>query len=293
MPNNRQDSNNPLKKFASNKTSQYGEDGILKEVFRILPQRKERWSVEFGAWDGKYMSNTYELVQNQNWHGVFIEASKAKFVDLKKTFRNNTKTVLINELVHFEGSNTLDEILSKTGIPREFDLLSIDIDGCDYYIWESLKDHLPQVVCIEFNPSIPSDIEFVQKKNFKINHGNSLLSTVNLAKTKGYELIATTWCNAIFVRKEHYDLFKIEDNTPSSMWTDEQLAPRLFELFDGTLMLSQPYKSKWSNVEISQRKLQIFPKALRIMGDSTSRLKFMHNLKLVYGKLMAPKNDSQ
>jgi hypothetical protein len=118
----------------------------------------------------------------------------------------------------------------------DFDLLSIDIDGNDYHVWDTVKTYKPRLVIIEFNPTIPSDIEFVQEKNNSINHGNSLLSLVKLGKSKGYELIATTYCNGFFVEKEFFDLFKIEDNSIDSLWKNPE-APRIFQLYDGTLML--------------------------------------------------------
>ncbi len=91
-------------------------------------------------------------------------------------------------------------------------MLSIDIDGNDYYIWESIKDYDPKVDIIEFNQAIPSDIEFVQKKDFTLHQGNSLLSLIKLGKLKGYELVATSFCNAIFVKSDLFDLFEIADN---------------------------------------------------------------------------------
>ena len=71
-----------------------------------------------------------------------------------------------------KGENSLPEILSKHNIRKDFDFLSIDVDGTDYYIWESLeKKYNPKVVCIEFNPTIPNNIEFIQTASHKIQQG--------------------------------------------------------------------------------------------------------------------------
>ena len=94
---------------------------------------------------------------NKGWSGVLIEANKKKFRELQKTYLDVSKAVLINEFVNISGQNTLDEILSKTAIPKEFDFLSIDIDSTDYHIWESLEIYRPKLVVIEFNPSIPNN----------------------------------------------------------------------------------------------------------------------------------------
>ena len=62
----------------------------------------------------------------------------------------------------------------------ELDLLSIDIDGNDYYIFESLARLKPELVVIEFNPTIPNDVMFVQERNITVNQGCSLLALIAL-----------------------------------------------------------------------------------------------------------------
>ena len=191
------DSNNWLKKYAKNINSQFGEDGIIEKIFTII-EESDKWCVEFGAWDGKNLSNTYNLLANKNWRGILIEANPRKFKDLLETYKENPQVQCMNKFVNFGGSDSLENILSSTEIPENFDLLSIDVDGNDYHIWSSVKIYNPKVVIIEFNPSIPNDIFFVQDPNFNLNHGNSLLALIELGKTKGYELICTTDVNGIF-----------------------------------------------------------------------------------------------
>lgn len=282
---------NKLKQFANNKFSQFGEDGIIKKIFDVLPKQEEYWCVEFGAWDGKFLSNTYELIENNSWKGILIEGNAKKIPALKQTYRDNNNAVLINKLVSFEGINTLDNIIKETDIPVDFDLLSIDIDGNDYHIWESVKNYQPKVVVIEFNPSIPSEIEFVQEKNYTLNHGNSLLSLIKLGVLKGYELIGTTYCNGIFVRKEFYGLFELNDNSITSMWDTETPAPRVFQLYDGTLVLSKEFRLIWHNKNINKFDLQTLPKILRHFGDSPNSIGiFRKILRKIYFNLQSIKN---
>ena len=259
--------NNNLKRYANNKFSQFGEDGIIEKIIDILPKKEGYWCVEFGAWDGQYLSNTYELIANKNWKGVLIEGNPNKIPALKSTFQNNNNAILINKLVAFEGADTLDNILKKTNIPIEFDLLSIDIDGNDYHVWESIKKYQPNLVIVEFNPSIPSDVEFVQEKNPTLNHGNSLLSLIKLGKMKGYELIATTMVNGIFIKKEFFDLFDLEDNSITSIWDTEVPAPRIFQLYDGTLALSEEFELIWHRKVVNKFDLQALPKDQRFFDD--------------------------
>lgn len=122
---------NSLSEYAYNKSSQFGEDGVVQRIFDVLPTQNRYWCVEFGAWDGKYLSNTHDLVENHHWHGVFIEVNKKKFPDLQSTYSTNTNAHLINKLVNYEGKDKLDDILAETPIPHDFNLLSIDIDGND------------------------------------------------------------------------------------------------------------------------------------------------------------------
>src|SRR5690242_19239935 len=81
--------------YASDVTSQSGEDGIIRKVFEIIGT-SSRWCVEFGAWDGRKFSNTYNLIQNEQWSGVLIEGAQAKFQKLKRTYANNPLAVCIH-----------------------------------------------------------------------------------------------------------------------------------------------------------------------------------------------------
>ena len=69
----------PLLKYQSNVESQNGEDGILTHIFSILPPVEKRYCVEFGAWDGKHLSNCFNLVHNLGWFRLFIKANDKKF----------------------------------------------------------------------------------------------------------------------------------------------------------------------------------------------------------------------
>ena len=260
---------NILNQFSNNVFSQFGEDGIIKRIFEILPATNN-WCVEFGAWDGKFLSNCCNLISNFEWNGVMIEANRRKFIELKKNYEGNSRVCLINRFVSFEGENSLDNVLKNTPIPKDFDLLSIDIDGNDYYIWESIQEYSPKVVIIEFNPTIPSDLEFIQKRDNKINQGSGILSINNLGRSKGYELIGTTTCNAIFVKKEYFELFKIENNHPAVLWDTENEAPRVFQLFDGTIVLSKEFNLLWNGTKVKKYDLQKLSEYFRFYGDSQS-----------------------
>src|SRR5207302_7194236 len=97
---------------------------------------------------------------------------------------------------------------------------SIDIDGNDYHVWEKISDYEPKVVCIEFNPTVPAEVDFVQHADPHLKQGASLLALSRLGKAKGYELISVLTSNAFFVKAEYFPRFGIEDNSPQALWED-------------------------------------------------------------------------
>lgn len=255
---------NWLSRYAKNVRSQFGEDGILEKTFEILAASGPRWCVEIGAWDGKHFSNTWNLLTNPNWHGVLIEADSSRFRELQETYRENSRVVTVNCMVQFEGPDTLDELLKKTPVPREFDLLNIDVDGNDFHIWESFIEYHPRLVLIEFNPTIPNELAFVQERDANVNQGNSLLAMVILGKQKGYELVATTSHNAFFVQKEFFPLFNISDNDIFAMHSPGPYESLLFQLYDGTLVLGGCDKLLWhGDIPMNQEAMQVLPPEAR------------------------------
>ena len=124
----------PLLAYRKNVTSQCGEDGIIAHLANIIGLPNHH-CVEFGAWDGKHYSNCYNLIINNSWNGVLIEANNEKYAELVRTYRGYTNAITVNNFVDFEGPNSLDNILIGCQVPRDFGLLSIDIDGNDFYIW--------------------------------------------------------------------------------------------------------------------------------------------------------------
>lgn len=161
--------------------------------------------MEFGAWDGKHLSNCRHLYEN-GWKGCFIEGNKSRFLDLKKNYIRDNNIVLLNIFVDSQ-DNTLDKILSKNNI-IELDLLSIDIDGKDLLSWKTLTKIKPKVVVIEFNQYIPFDVSYEDSTGESI--GNSFLAITNYASKIGYQLIHSTMSNLIFVNKDFNNKFFLE-----------------------------------------------------------------------------------
>jgi len=173
--------------------------------------------------------------------------------------------VLLNSFIDIEGANSLDNILSRTPIPTEFDLLVIDIDGNDYHIWQSLEKYHPRVVIIEFNSTIPLNLEIVQPKEKIHDCGASLLAVYNLGKQKGYQLVCISGDNAIFVEEKNFALFNIDNNHPSELWKEfeSKSITQLYQKYDGTLVITGNDRLNWHGIKIKQSAIQVLPKFLR------------------------------
>ena len=199
-----------LSKFKKNIYSQNGEDGVIEELLKKLNLEKNGWCCEFGAWDGKIGSNTFNLVKNCNFKAVYIERDKKKFNDLKKTEEKYPNILAINKSINrnINSDDSLRKVLERTKIPIDFEVPSIDIDSYDLDVWETLEKYRPKIVVIEINSSIKPGI--IQKHG-KNNQGNSFSATVNVGRKKGYVLVCHTG-NCIFVKEDLKDKINYDNN---------------------------------------------------------------------------------
>lgn len=250
-----------LTNFKWNKYSQFGEDGIIKKCLDVLPN-KNNWCVEFGAWDGKHLSNTRNLIESYAYKAVLIEGNKKRARELIDFYCNKEDVIAINAYVGWKESDNLDSLLRDTPIKKDYDFLSIDIDGNDYYVWKSAVKYKPKLVCIEYNGTIPPQVEFVQPPSPKLSQGVSLKSLVKLAKSKGYELVATTESNAFFVDKKYYSLFNLQDNSPEVLQYKEKLT-YIFSGQDGTVFLRGFLRIPCHEISMHESSFQCVPRLLR------------------------------
>ncbi len=169
--------------------SQFGEDGILQYLISTL-NLSNKQCCEFGM-SGIIFSNTYNLVENYDWFGIYIEKNKSAIEKINKG-------VIINKEVDISGENSLDNILKETSIDNQFDVLSIDIDGKDYHIWNSLTNYEPNIVIIEINPFLNPNEDYI---NDGTKFSSSFKSTIELANKKDYTLVCMSG-NLIFVRSK-------------------------------------------------------------------------------------------
>ena len=274
-----------LLEYQRNIYSQSGEDGIIEKILEILPEN-DKWCVEFGAWDGIHGSNTRNLIESKGYSSVQIEVNKNKFRQLQRNYSHRDDVITINQCVGFTKDDNLDQILSTTSIPIDFDLLSIDIDGNDYHVWKAIMKFRPKVVVTEFNPTIPTQVRFVQSPDPSVNHGASLLSFFELSKEKGYELISVLPSNAFFIRQEYYPRFQIESNVPDVLRTDLDVVTYLFSGYDGTIFLHGSCKLPWHRITMNESRVQQIPRFLRTYPGKYTRLQ--HWVFKLYKLIMEP-----
>lgn len=260
----------PLLKFAKNVTSQNGEDGIIEHIVEVIsPENK--YCVEFGAWDGKHFSNCYNLIANKAWKGAMIEANATKYQELQATYSTNPDVACINKLVQFEGHDSLDNILDQICAPKDLGVLSIDIDGNDYHIWQSLKKYTPELIIIEFNPTVPNDVIFIQDKSVGVSQGCSLLSLILLGKELGYELACCTAWNAFFVKAEKLHALGIVDNFIHKMYAPIQDG-RIFHGYDSYVHVVGMDTLMWKGgIKLASADFQVLPESMRAWGDAQTK----------------------
>ena len=203
-------------KYKSNVYSQNGEDGLIKELFKRLGISK-CWVCEFGACDGVLNSNTFNLVL-QGFNAVYIEPDKMMYEKLEQLSKSHSNIICVNSLIDLQ-ENTLDNVLSNTQIPQDFDLLSIDIDSYDYQVWDSLTNYNPKVVIIEIDSAAD-----VRNPNHIYNPPEYMYTgfkpMLELGISKGYKFVCHSG-NMIFVREDLYNNLgfkEYEDSLDNFSW---------------------------------------------------------------------------
>jgi hypothetical protein len=198
--------------------SQFEEDGILLYIFSLIPPLN-RVCVEICAGDG-IQCNTANLIINHGWWGLLVDGDRRSVERGRMFYRRHPDTSLhpprfehawvtaenVNALLASGGTG------GSGGVAGEIDLLSLDLDGMDYWIWNAITVINPRVIVCEINNTIPPDQALTAPYNagFSITShaddffGASLLAMAKLARGRGYRLVGTHrfGFNAFFVRDD-------------------------------------------------------------------------------------------
>lgn len=181
---------------AFNKYSQFGEDGLIKAAFDLIGMTN-RWCFEVGAADGRFFSNTLAL-RETGWSSVLAESDLEKYQELSREFGH------LADCFHLE-VDSIDCWLSETDCPEYVDFGSIDVDGQDYWLWYDMEDYRPRVLLIEFSPYVGTKwtphYDFICERGAGYRMQTAEGPMVELGESRGYELVAKTYCNLLFIDK--------------------------------------------------------------------------------------------
>ncbi|VAW33973.1 hypothetical protein MNBD_CHLOROFLEXI01-210 [hydrothermal vent metagenome] len=199
--------------------SQNGEDGILLYLISKIGLTNGRF-VEFGVGNGREC-NTANLSLNFGWHGLLIEIDGQQAQAAQQYYQQQLgiqqdRVQIINAAITVENINSL---LTENNVQGEIDLLSIDMDGIDYWVWQAISVIQPRLVVIEYNASFGNQpaISIKYDANFNTHakhpsgfyHGASLVALTKLGKQKGYKLVGcdSSGSNAFFVHQDAAQAF--------------------------------------------------------------------------------------
>jgi hypothetical protein len=190
--------------------SQWGEDGIIDWLISRIPDIKTTF-VEFGTQNYRE-SNTRYLLMARNWRGLVMDGSSAHIRDIQAQdiyWRHG-----LTAKCAFIDKDNINDLLAEEGFGGQIGLLSVDIDGNDYWVWQALTVADPAIVVCEYNAvfgdryalTVPYQADFQRTRAHHSNlyFGASLLALKSLASSKGYTFVGTTspGCNAFFVRND-------------------------------------------------------------------------------------------
>lgn len=199
--------------------SQWGEDGIIQYLINKIEITNKKF-IEFGVQDYKE-SNTRYLLINDNWDGLIIEMNSSDVENI----RNDEIYYKYNLVVEnsFITKDNINDIFYKNNFVGDIGLLSIDIDGNDYWVWNEINVISPRIIICEYNNVLPKDTEYTipydqgfyrtEAHYSNLYYGANLKAFYNLALKKGYEFVGTNsvGTNAFFVRKDLMNNLKIAD----------------------------------------------------------------------------------
>jgi len=192
--------------YRGNGYSATGNDGIIEKILEIAGI-KNGFFVEFGAVDGVKNANCRKLFE-KGWAGFFIENDKNKFAKLYKNYKDVKNIIIANKTISISGKNSFDNIFNSYLGNQNIDFCSIDIDGLDIEVFESITKHLPKIVCIEGGQML---LPFEKRvdKSIAANKIQQPLSVMQeIFAKKGYKLLCS-YQDSFFIQEHIAHCFDV------------------------------------------------------------------------------------
>ena len=227
-----------INKFGIKIYSQNDEDGIILYILKHIGVKTKKF-VEVGVENG-IECNTTNLLKNFNWSGAQIEGNKKLYnnakIQLKKVLGKKIKNLKLLNI--FITKKNINQILKKYS-GKEIDLLSIDIDGNDFWIWKAINCVKPRLVVIEYNSffgptlscTIPYNHKFIWNYEKKRSYyGASLKALEKLGRKKEYTLVGVdgNGVNAFFVRNDLAKNINLKSKKTGDVFIDNKREERNF-----------------------------------------------------------------
>src|SRR6266516_1232055 len=185
--------------------SRWDEEKILKQLIReLLPADQYHSAVDIGAGDGVRWSNTYALF-SQGWRGLGVEGDPRQVIKLARAYQRYPNAFACRARVT---PRTVIPLLNAYEIEKDFSVLSLDIDGNDYWVLHALlAEFRPRLIVTEINEKIPPPIRFIVKYNpdFELRHhffGYSIASLADLCAEFDYSIVALEYNNAFLAAND-------------------------------------------------------------------------------------------
>ena len=189
--------------------SQFGETNVIKSIYEQLGLTA-KYCVEFGAGqvrNGGGTANIRWFNDNHQSDCLYFEVQDKKIAQSDSKYRHQIKKESIT-------ASNVNDMFAKYEVPNKLDIVVIDVDGQDYWIWDKLE-YEPNIVLIEYNPTLPheeskvmhyDEDHFSWRNNKCLYYGASISAMKKLGEKKGYSLVYKTERNLVFVKKDLADL---------------------------------------------------------------------------------------
>src|SRR5271170_3251693 len=146
-----------LLRFAHQTYSQNGEDGMIAEVCRRIGTPSMKF-LEIGVGNG-LENNTLALLM-KGWQGWWVDIDHRGMAAIASTFRRQIASAQLTTLTAAVTAENIESLLGGLGVPKEFDVLSLDIDRNTYWVWAAMASYKPRLAVIEYNAAFLPDVDW-------------------------------------------------------------------------------------------------------------------------------------
>jgi hypothetical protein len=239
-----------LRDFEKSVLSQYGQDGMLEAIFERIGTHN-KFFVEFGSNGRDDSGGNTAYLRRFGWSGLLLDRSATPYNE-PSVKQYDVKIALVR-------ADNINALFASHGVPAVFDLLSIDIDGQDFHVWNAIDDarYRPRVVVIESASHIRPPLDLVQKYDpyyswdGSYNSGASPTALAALGKKKGYTLVGMTGPDLIFVETRLLQASGVTFLHQGDVETLHAMNKGAMQDFDQTYFHGKPYWNP-SSIELKR-----------------------------------------